>query len=171
MQWCTPTCRVSITNSTFGTQPIAAPLSYKYFSECFLAEFALFGIHPIQSVTLQLQTVNRWQEATVMNFSSCLGSWQADCFDLKVWGGLDGYWRDDHRDTAQVSPCWNGRVRLSRCDIWANDPWPRLCIQLGGCVCVCVNIKAPHKQLWMQWKRQGSGLRRVSLKQIEKFCF
>lgn len=88
MQWCTtPTCRVSITNSTFGTQPIAAPFSYKYFSECFLAEFALFRIHQIQSVTLQLQTVNRWQEATVMNFSSCLGSWQADCFDLKVWGG------------------------------------------------------------------------------------
>lgn len=91
MQWCTPTCRVSITNSTFGTQPIAAPLSYKYFSECFLAEFALSWIlHQIQSVTLQLQTVNRWQGATVMNFSSCLGSWQADCFDLKVWGGLMG---------------------------------------------------------------------------------
>lgn len=91
MQWCTPTCRVSITNSTFGTQPIAAPLSYKYFSECFLAEFALSWIlHQIQSVTLQLQTANRWQGATVMNFSSCLGSWQADCFDLKVWGCLMG---------------------------------------------------------------------------------
>lgn len=170
MQWCTPTCRVSITNSTFGTQPIAAPLSYKYFSECFLAEFALFGIHPIQSVTLQLQTVNRWQEATVMNFSSCLGSWQADCFDLKVWGGLMGI----GGTTTGTRP----RCLLAETGEWGCQgvTYELMTLDLGCAfnwevVCVCVNIKAAHKQLWMQWKRQGSGLRRVSLKQIEKFCF
>lgn len=48
--------------------------------------------------------------------------------------------KDDHRDMAQVSHCWNRRVRLSRCDIWANNPWPQPFIGWG-----CRKVKAPQQ--------------------------
>lgn len=114
--------------------------SYQYLNKCFLR-----CIHTLWNCSHAVGRCNfkrsdSWQAATVMNFSSRRVDW------LKSGGGADGerIFEDGHRDVTQVSHCWNRRVKLSRCDIWANNLWPWQCMRVG-----VWKDKASFKQLWI----------------------